>query len=279
MHISRPEQAALAGLLYADLVGLLASIGIHVSVETDFHALSDLTRDEADYTVWPIFDPERSDIGAECGFWLRFHSGGRTVGAQAVRLWQLDTLTLGDHMRRHLRLYCAPNHGLDLESAEFNGRGWDLSGRLAYHGQLWLAPDFKGKRVADFPVGRMVLPRLAHALLMMSYPDLSGVFGLCPDATTEKGIIASYGFPNQGMPALKLYNRDGSFAWYETLLTVDREELYLEFQRMRDRLFKDKVVRHPAPEGTGTRPSVALVARSSGDSPGEPHRVASRAAP
>jgi len=29
MHISRPEQAALAGLLYADLVGLLASIGIH----------------------------------------------------------------------------------------------------------------------------------------------------------------------------------------------------------------------------------------------------------
>lgn len=87
------------------------------------------------------FDPAISQILPDSGFWIHGERAGETVHLQAMRLDDLGTSTLAEFFRLvYTQVYDAEITG-SCPAAE------EISGRVAYHGGLWLHPDLRGDKV------------------------------------------------------------------------------------------------------------------------------------
>lgn len=241
---AKAERIHHAALLYTDLVEMLEKHGISITIETDFQALATHYRQASGRSVYPVFDPEHTDVWESSGFWIKgVDAVGKTVLLQAVRQWDLGHTNLSAHFKRHIHLYCETGDvRIDPGKTEIRGICDDLRGRALYHGQIYLAKAWRGGELNGMTVGRHLLPRLATLMAVMTFdPDF--IFGLAPDPTVERGLIASYGFYHNDLGALLFRGPMGNPLWHETVLWSSRKDIEIEIRKTAERLAINRAAR------------------------------------
>lgn len=259
MEPSRVSVLQQASYLQGILSSWVDSIGIRIIADNDFDRLSFEYKAATGRTIYPVFDPERSDVCKQTGFVVRGEDrAGRVVHTQAFRLWNLENSNLTQHFERHIRLYCAPDDpkmvpGNTVVSATNCS---SVIGRAVYHGQLWLHQDWRGQEIAGMPLGREVLPRIGILLALLSMaPDY--LFCMSAYPTAEKGLISSYGFYHSDLAALTFRDSENTVLWHETVSYLSAVEIGNEVRRTLDRCAMDETARPFLPVGQPKSPVLA----------------------
>jgi GNAT superfamily N-acetyltransferase len=116
---------------------------MQLSAETNFDQLRDTSRAVGRGALTPIFDPDLSDISEADAVWIRgLDANAEVCHIQAARF--VGTGSLRQHILANRALYMSRGLGISPEKSEVVFRQ-NLSGRLVYHGELWLRPDFRAK--------------------------------------------------------------------------------------------------------------------------------------
>ncbi len=232
----RSVRAHSAALLYARFSDALDRIGIKLEIRTDFDGLAHAYEEGVERPVFPVFDPELSDVGPHNGFWICGWHNDEIVHVQAMRHWYLGDTTLTDHLARHVRLYCSPDSPIAPSKTLIRGDNSNaLSGHGIYHGQMWLHRAWRGQVVQNMPLGRELLPKMAFLIAILTGAPRF-IFGMAPYPTAEKGILASYGYYHNDLAALTFRDAEGQAQWYETILWSTLSDIDAEIDRTIQRL-------------------------------------------
>ena len=114
---------------------------IQLFAETDFDQLRETCRAVGRGPVTPIFDPDLSDISEADAVWIcGLDANAEVCHIQAARF--IGTDCLRRHIQADRALYMSQGLGISPEKSEVMFRQ-SLRGRLVYHGELWLRPDFR----------------------------------------------------------------------------------------------------------------------------------------
>ncbi len=184
-----PDALALIEALHKKL----ASLGISVTLETDFAALLDYNRKHEDrgwYPLTPMFDPRVSDVSPDRAFWLCLRDReGTFVGAQCAKLydWQDSNFKIEAESLRFV--YADPQASAFPEemitctapSAE------RVSGLVCYSGNAWFHPQVRGTGLAK------LVPLLSRTF-GFHFWDTDITCALAVPALVEKGVVANYGY-------------------------------------------------------------------------------------
>ncbi|GAB4391176.1 MAG: hypothetical protein Tsb0032_01860 [Kiloniellaceae bacterium] len=190
--------------------------GMKIDVSSDFEAFRDLrTAQDKRLPISPIFDQRVSEISPTDGFWIKGTSeSGELVHLQAVRLQTLRDVTLAEHLYQHRDIYAPPGVEVDLEQTNYGAcpASRRITGKVCYHGELWLKGGPGGYRGHGLTAA---LPRLALALAHMAWsPDY--MFGLVHPMAACKGLAAREGY---------MHLEPGGILWQRK----DRDEVYDEW--------------------------------------------------
>jgi len=173
---------------------LINDAGITLELRTDFGYLVRLceTLEDKPYPT-AMFNPLHHHIGPDNGFWIKgTDKAGDVVHLQAVRLDDLTGTNLARELETLQAFYFDPS--VSAEPGE-NCRSFahiakTITGRVCFHGEIWLKPGdngFRGKGLAG------LLPKLATSLALAHFqPDFIYGFGYPP--LVNNGTIISYGY-------------------------------------------------------------------------------------
>ncbi len=190
--------------------------GMRLEVSSDFEAFRCIRAMQPERPpISPLFDPHVCDIDANNGFWIKGTSdSGEIVHVQAVRLENMTDTSLAEHLYKYRDIYAPPGVHVDLELSRFCATPSSriITGRVCYHGELWLKGGPNGYRGHGLTAA---LPRLALALAHLSWrPDF--MFGLVHPMAACKGLPAREGY---------MHLEPGGIMWQRQ----DRSEIYDEW--------------------------------------------------
>ena len=177
------------------LTGCARDKGLSLAVSDDFDALLEAVRLAPQRApVAPAFDPRENELGAQNAFWvLGTDERDQVSHLQAVRLVDTGRKTLKQHLKEHLLDYAPPSCTLDLAASGSQAAAAErFSGRLCYHGELWLrgGPDgFRGRGLSA------VLTRLGIVLAYLRFAPAM-TFALVSSWSIEKELTDAYGYIN-----------------------------------------------------------------------------------
>ncbi len=179
----------LADVIIA-LRNAVEDMGYQVSLSNKFRDFSELRSCCRGGKVAPFFDP---DINAELdqhAFWIKAEDpNGTPVSLQAFRIDtaqpSLAAWALGWHLGLYLR------RGELLVPTEIsppaNSISERVSGRVVYHGELWINPKIRGNGLLE------TLPRMGMLLAMMKWqPD--AMWALIGQSMATRGQITRLGY-------------------------------------------------------------------------------------
>ena len=191
--------------------------GMMIEVSSDFEAFRQIRATQPERPpISPVFDPQVCEINAGNGFWIKGTSEtGELVHVQAVRLEDLTDTTLAEHLSKHRQVYAPPGVEVDLKQSRFCATPSSriITGKVCYHGELWLKGGRKGYRGHGLTAA---LPRLALALAHLAWtPDF--MFGLVHPMAACKGLAAREGYMHLE-PGGILWQRQGLQEVYDEWL-------------------------------------------------------------
>jgi hypothetical protein len=178
----------------------LDSLGLTVGFHEDLSRFAVAKRSLRDEAVAPFFDPSVNEVSGGRFFWMKLSDAkGETVGVQAFRL---DTITssladwapsytIGLYMRRQevlVPLHPTPPKGTIAER---------ISGRVVYHGELWMDRSLRNRRVVE------VFGRLGMLLSLMRW-NPNAIWALASQQMATHGHLNRMGFS---------YLERGFFRW------------------------------------------------------------------
>lgn len=149
------------------------------------------------------FDPEFHKLGEQNAFWiLGWTREGDLVHTQAMRLLDLQGLTLSDYMAHNYRAFPPATPDLDMNRSFFRpGPGANrITGQVFYHGELWVKrdPRFRGTGLPG------ALARFAMATCALRWsPD--HIFGFMPEGLAYRGLLAREGY---------MHSDPGAITWH-----------------------------------------------------------------
>lgn len=186
---------------------LAAQRGIKLSVGFDFHKYISITRAiPTKRLTYPNFRPDRSPIASGDGFWIIGIDNNHEIAAvQAARLYDLSHSNFSDHLESLKAFYADPSaHAHPQDRCTCAAPiAKKLTGKVAYHGDLWVRKDFRGRGVPRIMQG------IARGVsFAMWTPDF--VCGLMPQRLLHSGIISKYGYSHyeSGGSILQLIEED-----------------------------------------------------------------------
>jgi hypothetical protein len=140
----------------------------------------------------PPFDPRRSFLPKTNVIWVVGRGkDGRVLHTQALRLLDLCGQTLGAYLSQRFVDFPPGGVDLDLERSWFQpGPGAAMiTGRVAYHGEMWLADDpaYRGRGLID------LLARYAFMMAMLHW-DPDHLFGFIKRPTARRGLAEREGY-------------------------------------------------------------------------------------
>ena len=196
--------------------------GLHISMGDDFSEYVEITkRIDGKTPTYPNFHPAHSRIGPGEGFWLIGEDDDRSIAhVQAVRLYDLDGTNLAEHLQSLRALYAEPETQAPKDaSCRCASQGArTISGKVAYHGDLWLRKDFRKKRLAR------VLAGLVFGVALAKWqPDY--IFALVPTWLKEKGIASEYGYIHHEAHGSVLNLPSANISDDDWLIWLSRDEL------------------------------------------------------
>ncbi len=178
------------------LDNLAFEAGIQITLKTDFTKLKRVSDGCEKLPLTPMFDPGKSVVGPANGFWMHgVDMAGETVLLQAARLYDLDDTTVALHHQSLRMFYAEPQrHAEAGEACLCEAPATHvMTGRVCYHGELWLKggpTGYRGKGMTR------IVPRLLMALVLYRWsPDY--LFGMAQPGICLKGVGARYGYRNK----------------------------------------------------------------------------------
>ncbi len=184
----RPLAAARAACMLEDE---LAGLKLKVQVSSDMVALDDVKRQVRGISVAPMHHHAVGVFGGERAYWMSLvDQAGEVVGLQAFRCDQIDThladwclnYMIGVYMRQNelmVPAYIRPPDGSIAER---------LTGKLAYHGELWLSKQIKNRRVFECFV------RLGLILTTIKWKP-NAIWALASPQMAGHGHLTRVGYP------------------------------------------------------------------------------------
>ena len=173
----------------------LESTGIHLVLGDDFLEYRCLREKVTGRSpIYPMFDAQSSYVDHTNGFWIcGFDTNGDLIHTQAVRLLELQGMTLGEHMMLHRHKYITPDSTPDPSATTFFGpRGLQtIEGRVAYHGDFWLQP--KGLAGPRGNGTTAILSRMLVEVVSLAWAP-NYLFALVPKKLAAKGAHLRYGY-------------------------------------------------------------------------------------
>lgn len=144
--------------------------------------------------IYPMFDIASSYIDSSNGFWIcGFGPNDELIHTQAVRLLDLSDVSLGEHLDTHRHKYITPDTTPDPDLTYYSGPTalGTITGRVCYHGDLWLQnTGLRGIR-AQGVTGITI--RVMFELAQLNWkPDY--FFALVAQQMAEKGLFLRAGY-------------------------------------------------------------------------------------
>lgn len=176
LHVSRFLQA------YDDVA---TQKGIKLLIGFDFHQYVSITRaTPTKGPTYPTFRPDRSPIKPGEGYWIVGVDNNNDIAAvEAARLYDLSHSNFAEHLQSLKAFFDDPTvyaHPQDRCICKAP-TAKKITGRVAYHGDLWVRSDFRGQGL------RKIITRMAHAMsFAMWAPDF--LCALVARWTLEKGV-------------------------------------------------------------------------------------------
>ncbi|MET4484299.1 hypothetical protein [Bradyrhizobium sp. F1.13.3] len=168
--------------------------GIELSIGFDFReyvAITSATPTKG--RTYPNFRPERSPIRSGEGYWIIGLDKNKEVAlTDAARLYDLSRSNLAEHLESLSAFYDDPSvHAHSQDRCVCNApSATRITGKVAYHGDLWVRKDCRGQGLAKIVAG------VAHGLsFAMWTPDF--LCSLVGGFSLEKGLVAQYEMAHQ----------------------------------------------------------------------------------
>ncbi len=190
------EDATFSETAISEIISLLRDVqnqsqGMRIGFEQDFRQLLEVIETNPDRKeLSPMFDPRYCDIDATNGFWIKgTNSDGEIVHLQAVRFNDLSGTTLSQHWQANQTLYRPPGVNADFENSAFDNApaSHEITGRVCYHGELWIHKEFRGRHLAS---------RLANLAMLLANvrfnPDF--IYCLIAPEVIRTGLSVRHGY-------------------------------------------------------------------------------------
>lgn len=184
-----------------------AQKGITLSIGFDFQRYISITRaTPTKKQTYPNFRPDRSPIRSGEGFWIvGLDKNSEVAAVEAVRLYDLSHSNFAEHLESLKAFYADPAthaHPQDCCTC-IAPSAKKITGKVAYHGDLWVRRDFRGQGMP-----RIMQGIARGASFAMWAPDF--ICGLMPGRLLEKSIVTKYGYSHYepGGSILQLIEED-----------------------------------------------------------------------
>lgn len=198
LHVSRFLRA------YDDAA---AQKGIKLSIGFDFHKYVSITQTTpTKRPTYPNFRPDRSPISSGEGYWIiGVDKNSEVAVLEAARLYDLSHSSFAENLQSLRAFYADPSvHAHPRDRCTCTApSAKKITGRVAYHGDLWVRRDFRGQGMTEIMAG------MARGVsFAMWAPDF--VCGLLPRQLVDKGVVARYGYAHHetGGSILQLVEED-----------------------------------------------------------------------
>ncbi|KIC12846.1 hypothetical protein RA19_00075 [Leisingera sp. ANG-M1] len=166
----------------------LSQAGLQVEMFTDFEKVPETAAQTGRQFQMPGFAIERADHTRNSAFWLFLKDDGSYIGGAAAMLQDLGRETLADYLLRTSRHHFPNGAGGGVESvAEPLAR--EVSGRLAYIGELNFLPGYRGKRAERLEP----FMRIFQVLAIQKW-DVDWIYAFIPDRHMQARLDLVYGF-------------------------------------------------------------------------------------
>lgn len=197
--------------------------GIQLEIRTDFDHMLECSDSVDKLPLTPMFHPEKSEIGAANGFWLKGTAfDGELVHMQACRVDRLTSVTLHQHLESLHAFYADPARTAEPgETCVCQApAACGITGTVCYHGEIWLKGGKNGFRQRNLTA---MTPKLVLAIALMRwFPDY--IYGMIQSGIATKGVAARYGY-RRFQPHGMIWTVPSTGTLDEWLLWNDRRDL------------------------------------------------------
>lgn len=169
-------------------------MGLHITMGEDFEEYVGITsRLPGKSPTYPSFRPDCSYLPPGKAFWIVGRDqDGRVAHVQAMRLYHLSNTDVAEHLGSLRAWFADPTFiaGSGSSSRCDAPTGRAMTGLVAYHGDIWLREDFRGRGLSTF------IGRIAFGLAWAKWsPDF--IYALVADWHVQKGVVDQYGYLHQ----------------------------------------------------------------------------------
>lgn len=166
-----------------------AQKGIKLSIGFDFHEYVSITRAApTKRPTYPNFRPDRSPIKSGEGYWIiGVDKNNEVAVTDAARLYDLSHSCFAEHLQSLKAFYANPAiHAHPQDRCTCTApSAKKMTGKVAYHGDLWVRKDFRGQGMAK------IVAAIAHgASFAMWAPDF--LCSLVARFSLDKGLVRQY---------------------------------------------------------------------------------------
>ncbi|WP_375784810.1 hypothetical protein ACE10Z_34760 [Bradyrhizobium sp. Pha-3] len=205
-----------------------AQKGIKISIGVDFDEYVAITgATPTKKRTYPSFRPDRSPIKSGDGYWIIGVDKNNEIAlTDAARLFDLSQSNFAEHLQSLEAFYANPTmhaHPQDRCACRAPSAK-KITGRVAYHGDLWVRRDFRGKGLAK------ITAAIAHGVsFAMWAPDF--LCSLVASFSMDKGLVSQYEMLHResGGAILRLMEED--IADDDWLIWLTGEELRNQVER------------------------------------------------
>ncbi|WP_227270919.1 hypothetical protein [Roseobacter weihaiensis] len=186
---------------------ILSRYEVDLTIGDDFEEYRELLAEgRPDHILGAPFDPTLHDLNEKNAFWIVGRSAdGTMMHAQAMRLLDTGTSSVGEFFRYNFRKFPPPGVDIDYQRSRYRaGPGAQrMTGRVCYHGEVWMGGEpgqYRGSGLSSL-LGRFAF---LTALQRLS-PDYIMGFILKPVAF--KGFVERQGYMHAEPGALRWYKQ------------------------------------------------------------------------
>jgi len=219
--VKAPQSESIDHVLI-DINAEVAECGVSLKLHTDFNRFRDVVAGIPDRgEITSLFNPDKSNIGPDNGFWIEgTDAEGQVVHVQAVRVDDLGAQSIASHWQQYPGLYAPPGVDIDLDKTVFNipRVSQEISGRVCYHGDLWMHKSCRKFRLS---------PSLSKFAMMLAFvrfqPDY--IYGFIVPKHVRQGLAAVHGYLHIHPWAPQWHIRGSNEMYDDYLVWVSGEEL------------------------------------------------------
>jgi hypothetical protein len=191
-----------------------ASKGVYLEIGTDFKSFCEIPNTQPlKGNIAPLFDPEFSSVSSANAFWVKgVNNKGEIIHTQAARLIDLTGINLSDHLKHYLRDYRPYGDKInsELSTISLSPVSSKISGKLCYHGELWLKSGRNNLGGSLTAALTRIVPAMCSLLWSPDY-----FFGIMEPHAACKGLLAREGYTHL---------EQGSIFWHRTTNQEPMEE-------------------------------------------------------